>query len=671
MTRPPGDHLRATPLAFIAILLSCFGLAAAAPAAAQGPAPEAARDASRFPAREERGNLVLEGVPAPDEALNARLEGWLETRRATFLDWLPDGGLLIGTRFGDTQQLHRVAAPLGAREQLTFYREPVSTARASPDASAGVFAFLQDSGGNENAQVYLYRIADRSVRLLTDGKSRNGALTWSRDGKRLAFASNARDGTNIDVYVADVTDGSQPRLMIAGTGENAPLDWSPDGTKVLVRRYVSANESYLFVGDVATGSMTPLDTSGRKIAIGDAKFAPDGRGIYLLSDENGEFSELLYLDPVTGTRRSLTSQVRWDIEDFDVSADGRYVAFVANEDGTSRLTVLDQQRQSELVAPGMPAGIIHGLRFDTAGKRLAFSVQSSQSPEDTWVFELERSEVVRWTRSETGRIDPAKLVPARLVRYPTWDRTGGRQRTISAYMYEPAAPGPHPVVIDIHGGPESQSRPGFDPFTQFLVSELGYVVIAPNVRGSSGYGKSFLKLDDGTLREDSVRDIGALLVWIGLQKSLDAKRVVVMGGSYGGFMALATLAAYSDRLRGGIDIVGISNFVTFLQNTSAYRRDLRRAEYGDERDPKMRDFLNRISPLTRAPAIRKPLLVVQGLNDPRVPASESEQIVRRVRLSSGEVWYLAAKDEGHGFRKKANADFLRQTVAQFLERMKQ
>ncbi len=257
-----------------------------------------------------------------------------------------------------------------------------------------------------------------------------------------------------------------------------------------------------------------------------------------------------------------------------------------------------------------------------------------------------------------------------LIHYPTWDRSGGKARLLSAFVYRPhTAPGPCPVVIDIHGGPESQYRPGWDPFLQFLVNELGYAVVAPNVRGSSGYGKTFLALDNGVLREDAVRDIGSLLVWIGAQRDFDRARVSVMGGSYGGYMALAALVSYGERLRGGIDVVGISNFVTFLRNTAPYRRDLRRAEYGDERDTAMRVFLERISPLTNAGRIRKPLLVVAGLNDPRVPASESEQLVWRVRAAGGEVWYLAAKDEGHGFRKKANRDVYLETAASFLQQL--
>jgi dipeptidyl aminopeptidase/acylaminoacyl peptidase len=342
---------------------------------------------------------------------------------------------------------------------------------------------------------------------------------------------------------------------------------------------------------------------------------------------------------------------------------------VVNDDGRSRLTVLDTQAKLELAPAGLPEGRIGGLRFDRAGRRLALSAESALSPRDAYVYDIEHGKLERWTRSETGPFDANSLVSPELVHFPTWDRLGRKPRMLSAFVYRPRSAAPCPVVIDIHGGPESQYRPGWDPFLQFLVKELGYCVVAPNVRGSSGYGKTFLALDNGTLREDAVRDLGSLLVWIGVQPSFDRERVSVMGGSYGGYMALAALISYGERLRGGIDLFGISNFVTFLRNTSAYRRDLRRSEYGDERDNSMRVFLDRISPLTNANRIKKPLLVVAGQNDPRVPVSESEQLVWRVRAAGGEVWYLAARDEGHGFRRKANRDVYLQIAASFLEKL--
>jgi len=616
--------------------------------------------------RRERGNLMFDNVPVADRALVARLSPYLESRQARLLDWLPDGSLLIATRFGETEQLHRLAAPMGAREQLTFHEEPVSVARAAP--AGGGFVYLKDQGGNENSQLY-YRGADGSVRELTRGDSLHGSPSWAHDGRRVAFFGNERDGASYDIYVVDVGSGAAPRLVVGGRQDAwYPLDWSLDDGKLLLWRYLSIGESYLYLADSASGALTPLDASGRKVGVRGAKFAPDGRGVYLLSDEDDEFVHLRFVDPVTHqTRRVTPADAGWDVEDFDVSADGRYIAYVVNQDGRSVLKLEDTQTHLQISPPGLPEGVISRPIFDRTGQRLALAVESSESPRDIYSYDLAQQRLERWTKSETGPVDARALIAPELIHYPTWDRVNGHPRLLSAYVYRPRNAAHCPVVIDIHGGPESQFRPGWDPFIQFLVAELGYAVVAPNVRGSSGYGKSFLALDNGELREDAVRDIGSLLVWIGAHRAFDRERISVMGASYGGYLTLASLIAYGERLRGGIDEAGISNFVAFLTHTAAYRGDLRRAEYGDERDPATRAFLERISPLTNAGRIKRPLLVVEGLNDPRVPASESEQLVWRVRAAGGEVWYLMAKDEGHGFRKKANQDAYLETAATFLQ----
>jgi dipeptidyl aminopeptidase/acylaminoacyl peptidase len=622
-----------------------------------------------LPSHLERGNLVLEGVPGLDPAMAARLDRYQHSRQASFLDWLPDGSMLVATRFGEVEQVHRVTAPAGMREQLTFSPEPVSVARAPRTGSGNGFVFLKDQGGDENAQVF-YTAGDGAVRQLTKGNFLHSTPAWAHDGKRVAFSGNERDGMSYDVYVADISTATAPRLVVGGQQDTwYPLDWSADDSKLLLWKYVSFNESYLYIADVATGAVTAVDPSGRKVGIRSAKFAPDGRGIYLITDADSEFAQLHYVDPVTHEERKVSPELQWDIEDFDVSGDGRYIAYVVNEDGHSRLTVLDTLHRIELTPPGVPDGQISNIRFDRTGKRLAMSADSAQAPRDAFVYDLGKSAIERWTKSEIGPLDANTLASAELIRYPTWDRVSGKQRMISAYVYRPRSAGACPVVIDIHDGPEWQYRPHWDPFIQFLVNELGYAVIAPNVRGSSGYGKAFLRLDDGVLREDAVRDIGSLLFWIGLQPAFDRDHVAVMGGSYGGYMALASLASYSDRLRGGIDVSGISNFVSYLGSAPLYRRDLRREEFGDEREPRMRGFLTRISPLNNAAQIRRPLLVVQGLNDPRVPSTESQQMVYRIRSKGGEVWYLAAKDEGHGFRRKANTDVYLQTAAMFLNRI--
>ena len=625
------------------------------------------------PVRQERGNLILESIPPRDTQLAERLALYRQSRQASFLDWLPDGAMLVSTRFGEVEQIHRIATPLGMREQLTFYADPVGIARAPRAApspgQATPFVFLKDQAGDENAQIYYYS-SSAHIQQLTQGKFLHGSPVWSNDGKHVAFYGNERDGISYDVYVVDIGTTNAPRLVAGGQQDTwYPLDWSADDRKLLLWKYVSISESYLYIADIYTGTLTPVDPSGHRIGIRSARFAPDGRGVYMVSDEDGEFAQLRYVDPVSHEIRKLTEKIPWDIEDFDVTVDGRYLAYVANDDGRSRLTILDTLQRLEQAPVGLPDGRIINMRFDKTGRRLGFSAESAQSPRDVYVYDLNHSALERWTRSEIGPVDVGTFVPAELVRYPTWDRVAGGQRMISAYLYRPRDPGPHPVVIDIHGGPESQARVGWNPFVQFLVNELGYAVIAPNVRGSAGYGKTFLKLDNGVLREDAVKDIGSLIVWLGLQPNFDREHVVVMGGSYGGYMVLASLAAYGDRLKGGIDEMGISNFVSYLENTAPYRRDLRRAEYGDERDPKMRAFLNQISPVNKVALIRRPLLVVEGENDPRVPPAESQQIVWRMRSKGAEVWYLAAKDEGHGFRKKANEDVYLETVAMFLNKL--
>jgi dipeptidyl aminopeptidase/acylaminoacyl peptidase len=619
------------------------------------------------PQHRERGNLAFDGVPAADPALAAGVDRYLHSRGATFLDWMADGSVLIATRFGESEQVHRVAAPLGTREQLTFCSEPIEWARAAKLGDG--FAFLMDQSGDENAQVY-YQAGAGPARALTHGAFIHGSTVWSHDGKRLAFYGNDRDGLSYDVFVADVTGTAAPQLLVGGHNDTwYPLDWSADDSKLLVWRYLSISESYLYLADTTTGALTPLEDKPGKSGIRMARFAPGGHGVYELTDEDGEFAQLKYKDPITHESRNLTPDANWDVEDFDVSSDGRYIAYVLNEDGRSRLTVLDTLAKSKTSPAAIPEGRIGNPRFEHAGHRLAMSVDTATAPRDVYVYDAQKGDLTRWTKSETGPIEARTLVQPELVHYPTWDRVGSHARMLSAYIYRPKGSTPAPVVIDIHGGPESQYRPAWDPFVQYLVNELGYAVVAPNVRGSTGYGKSFMALDNGVLREDAVRDIGSLLVWIGVQPGFDRDRVAVMGGSYGGYMALASLVTYGERLRGGIDLVGISNFVTFLRNTSPYRQDLRRAEYGDERNESMRIFLDKISPLSNANRIKKPLLVVAGLNDPRVPASESDQLVWRVRSNGGEVWYLLAKDEGHGFRKKANVDQYLVTAAQFLKKL--
>lgn len=616
--------------------------------------------------REVQGNRTSENIPAIPEELREQLNRYQNTRGAGVAGWTKDGCLLVSTRFAETAQAHRVCEPLGMREQLTFFPEPLGEIEPAPaDARGNGFVFAKDRGGDEFSQLHWFDLGSRNTTLLTDGKrTQNGGAVFSRDGRWLAYASTARNGTDRDVLLRDVASGATRTLVAAGGSWNA-LDFSPDGSRLLVMRYVSAAESHPGVVDLATGALTLFPVEGGKAAFDGFAFAGDGRAVYYVSDEPvqgvaQEFRTLRFHDPRSGRLEVLSRHIPWDVDAFTVADDYRHLAYVTNEDGISKLHVLALPSHREVKLPELPVGVIGGVAFSPDGKRVALSINSATSPSDVYVVDLASPKLTRWTQSEVGGLDATKFVAPTLVRYPTFDRVDGQPRTIPAFYYRPAnvpAGKKLPVVISIHGGPESQARPTFNPTAQFLANELGVAMLVPNVRGSAGYGKSYLALDNAAQREDSVRDIGALLDWIAKQPELDASRVAVQGGSYGGYMVLSSLMHYGDRIRAGVDVVGISDFATFLTNTESYRRDLRRAEYGDERDPQMQEVFARISPARNADRIRSRLFVAQGRNDPRVPWTEAEQIVRAVRGNGQPVWYLLFDDEGHGFKKKANADY--------------
>jgi len=617
--------------------------------------------------RREQGNLVIEEIPEIPQRIIDRMFQYQSTREAAFQDWDHQGGMLISTRFGETTQIHHLAAPGGARRQITFFNEPVRGASVCPDEKKNGFLFARDVGGGEFYQIFWFDLATGKSTMLTDGESRNGAALWSNAGDRFAFYTTKRNGRDWDIHLGTLEKPGVSKAVLEKGGFWIPVDWSPDDRRLLAISYVSANESSYHVIDVASGEVTQLNPSEEQIAYGGALWSRDGKGIYITSDQGGEFSRLKYYDLETKAFTVLTPDLDWDIGGMDLSKKGDLLAFTANEDGISRAYLLDTTRRTYQPIPGVPVGQVGGFRFHPDGTRLAMSMETASSTTDVYTFELAERELLRWTFSEVGGLNTDSFVDPELVHYDTFDMADGRPRQISAFYYRPAGEGPHPVVINFHGGPEAQYQPGFSPIVQYFVNELGIAVLAPNVRGSAGYGKSFLLLDNGFKREDSVKDAGALLDWIAERTELDAERVAVLGGSYGGYMVLAAMTHYNDRLKAGIDVVGISNFVTFLENTEDYRRDLRRVEYGDERDPEMRKHLQAISPLTNVKKITRPMLVVQGLNDPRVPASEAEQIVAAIRENGGEAWYLLAKDEGHGFRKKGNRDYYYWSMVLFLE----
>ncbi|HEX4640682.1 MAG TPA: prolyl oligopeptidase family serine peptidase [Chthoniobacterales bacterium] len=628
-------------------------------------------------------NLVVDGVPPIPGDLPERVGRYTESRAASFQDWHPTRAeMLITTRFGDTNQIHQITQPGGARTQLTFFPDRVENGSFEPN-KGDYFIFHKGAGGAEFFQNYRYDFATGDVTLLTDGKSRNSSPTWSNKGDRIAYTSTRRNGADTDIYVQAPTDPKTDRMVAEVKGGGWDIaDWSPDDKQLLVIEFVSVNESYLWLFDAQTGAkkeITPRPAEGaEKVSYSAARFSRDGKGIFVTTDRDSEFQRLTYIDLAGGKHSYLIPDKHFDVDGWDLSHDGKQIAFTFNENGLSTLHLMDIStangttkagaKKEPTFNPPLPAAVISGIKFHRDPKQglLAFNVAGARSPADvyTWSFGSGKNAIARWTASETGGIPAKQFVEPELVKWKTFD---GKE--ITGFLYKPDTakfPGKRPVIVNIHGGPEGQSRPIFLGRNNYLINELGCAMIFPNVRGSEGNGKTFLKLDNGFKREDSYKDISALFDWIKAQPQLEADRVMVTGGSYGGFMTLQVSWNYADRIRCSLDVVGMSHLGTFLKNTESYRRDLRRVEYGDERDPKMAEFMEKIAALNNADKITKPLFVVAGANDPRVPKTEAEQIVATLKKQNTPVWFLMAKDEGHGFAKKKNADFQFYSTVQFV-----
>jgi dipeptidyl aminopeptidase/acylaminoacyl peptidase len=605
-------------------------------------------------------NLVVEGVPPIPREVQQRVGRYTEFRAAGLSDWHPvRREILINTRFADVPQLHRVLMPGGARTQLTFFPDRVGGAIYEP-TKGDYFLFGKDVGGGEWFQFYRFDVQSGDITLLTDGKSRNTSLVFSKKGDRIAYASTRRTRKDNDLWIMNPLDKASDRMLMQLEGGGwGPLDFSPDDTKLVLGEEVSATESYLWLVDLATAQKTLLTPKGgpEKSVYGRARFGKDGKGLYVTTDKESEFQRLAYVDLKTGQHSYLTTTIPWDIEDFDLSRDGTTIVLSANEDGFSKLYVLDTATKKLRPLPQVPKGVVGELSIHKSGSEVAFALSSATSSSDVYSLGLRgprAGKLERWTQSETGGLNTTEFVEPELVKWTSFD---GKQ--ISGFLYKPPKrfTGKRPVIVNIHGGPEAQFRPTFLGRNNYYLNELGVALLFPNVRGSSGYGKTFLKLDDGFAREGSYKDAEALYKWLKQRPDLDGDRIMVTGGSYGGHMTLVSASHHSALIRCALAVVGMSNLVTFLENTEGYRRDLRRVEYGDERDPKMREFLLRIAPLNRAKDITKPLFIVQGQNDPRVPASEAEQMLRTVRGHGTPAWYLLARDEGHGFAKRKNQDF--------------
>jgi len=601
-----------------------------------------------------------EDLPKVPPSLVRDLEPYTNLSAYALAGWNP-GRRELWTKSlaSDASSVFSVPSPGGSIQRELVIPTNVYDIYFNPQGKSLVY--VKDNGGNEVFQLYTLDASRLKSSLVSDGKSRNTEPVWSNRGAQVIYSSNRRNGSDTDLYVVSPSDPATTRLLAQDTGYLKVFDWSPDDTQAVFYNWLSANESYVYTVDVKSGQRTLLTpkTGTEKVAYESPQFSSDGKGIYVTTDRDSDFLRLAYLDLATKAITYLTDSIKWNIEDFKISPDRKTLAFISNEDGISRLHLLDTStnKARNIALPGL--GVLSNLRWHNNSTDLAFAFSSARSNWDIYSLNTKTEKIERWVKGLSQGIDVEKFSEPELIHWKSFD-----DRQISGFLYRPPArfTGKRPVIIDIHGGPDDQARPQFNGPDNYLISELGIAKVYPNVRGSTGYGKTFLKLDNGDKRLDAIKDIQALLDWIKTQPTFDADRVMVTGWSYGGYVALSVATNYSDRIRAAQSVSGPTNLATYIERTEAWRRDRRREEYGDERDQKMRAFLEQIAPLNNASKIKKPLMIVQGENDVRVRAAEADQIVEAVKKNGTPTWYLLAKNEGHDFTQNTLNYELYQTI---------
>jgi len=580
------------------------------------------------------------------------IERYLNVRNAGGPDFGPEGRLSFLLNTTGTGQVWSVREPESWPEQHTFFEDSVSFVDSSPERAEAVFGM--DEGGNERAQLYRLGYESGAITELTampEAKHRWGG--WDSTGDRFAFASNRRDEAVFDVYVQGRDEtGDDAKLVHEGDGWLSVAGWSPSDDRLIVHEAHSSFDHDLYTLDLATGDLTHHTPHEGDVRYSGPEWGPDGEGIYLVTDRESDTLRLERLDLAAGEFAVVADGGEWNVDGVAIDEDSRRVVYSQNVDGYTELTVgelVGPDRIDELPEPDLPNGVAGGVSFGPEGDRFAVTATGSTHNANVYVVDTTTGRAERWTRASTAGIPRDSFVERELVHYPTFDG-----RDIPAFFSTPETEPPesgYPVVVDIHGGPESQRRPSFASVTQYLLNN-GYAVFEPNVRGSSGYGKAYSALDDVQKRMDSVKDVREGVGWLHDHPEVDPDRIVAMGGSYGGFMVLASLTEYPELWAAGVDIVGIANFVTFLENTGDWRRSLREAEYGSLDGD--REFLESVSPINNIDRIEAPLFVLHGENDPRVPVGEAEQIVEKAREQGVPVRKLIFDDEGHGFSKLEN-----------------
>ncbi|MBI1914397.1 MAG: S9 family peptidase [Planctomycetes bacterium] len=599
------------------------------------------------------------------------IDRFLNIRSASGASFSPDGRFVAFlTNVTGVSQLWQVPIEGGWPVQLTFTRDSVRGGHYSPTRHELIFSM--DAGGNERTQLYLLKGVGRSDHGLGDGwtiedlsghpKAIHSFGGWSRDGSQFAFAANRDRAGRFDIYVQKL--GDEARLVAKGPGGfYSPVGWSPDDGHLLVYRIESNTNQDLYVIDLASGKVQYLTEHQGEAQYHSPAWSADGKSIYCVSTVTGrDRAGLAQIDVANGKGRYLETPEA-EVESVAASPKGRWLAWLVNAGGKSELKLRDLKTKETLTPPGLPLGVVSHLEFARDDSKLAFVFDGPRHNPDVWLWDLKGNKLRQLTHSSRAGIPFAQFVEPELIYYETFDK-----RKIPAWFYKPADRSPlapreegssrgarglrlPPVIVYPHGGPEGQTRPAFNALFQYF-AQAGYAILAPNVRGSTGYGTTYMNLDNTTKRMDAVNDLAHAAYWLRDKQKGDPKRLAVYGGSYGGFMVLASVTHYPDLWAAGIDVVGIANFITFLENTGAYRRAHRAAEYGNLEEH--RDFLKKISPIHQVDKIRCPMMVIHGANDPRVPIGEAEQIVAALRKRNVPVEYLRYEDEGHGLVKLKN-----------------
>jgi dipeptidyl aminopeptidase/acylaminoacyl peptidase len=621
-------------------------------------------------------NTKIEGMPAIPQSVLDRVARYGQYRSARMIAWLPSKRqMIVTTSFNSNPsipQIHLVDGPGRDRRQLTWYPAPGVSERVNPSfdpADGNTFVFPYDPAGTELRSIYRYDLASGDISLVTDAKTRYTPV-WSKQGKWLAYDSAERNGKDHELYVIQPADPGTKRRLADFTGAFSPNDWSPDGSALVANEVVGNTETYLWRVDVKTGekkAITPRD--GEKAGFYNSRFSSDGRKVYATSNRAGDDWRVWRCDVANCVWTAVTPEgialtdPNSGAAGFEISPDGTLMAVIVDRGVYNELQLYDLTTLKPRSLPAIPAGTVSQLRWRPGSRELGFTLASVKSPADAYSIDTSLGTLTRWTFSE-ATFNTDVLPSPEPVQWKSFDGLA-----ISGFLYKPAPKftGPRPVMVLIHGGPEQADGPRWQGRSNYLLNELGVALLFPNVRGSSGYGRKFASLDDGRLRGDTVKDIGAVLDWIPSRPELDKSRVVLVGISYGGWLALAAGAEYNDRIRGVIEGAGMTNIVTFIEQTQASRQDNRRQEYGDERDPQMRDYLLSLSPINHAAALKKPTFIIHAGKDARVPVSQAQELVKAMRATNPNVWYLEFTEATHDTMPIVAGDYLVTMWTMFLK----